>query len=190
MARKDDSARDTPARRLLEQLNTYTVGTPPGLTGDSIPDTVFDADNFGNIKNQMNLQLTNLEAFNMLNTLGQITNTQSQSGPVPMTGVIKTTGALTATTKVTVFQPDPGEVWEIMAMSMDPNGAGQAYRGIGSLNDGTNSVELFDISGTGEAEAVTTWDHPIYIDHTMYLSFYPVTIGTNLALKAAVIRVR
>ena len=190
MARKDDAARDKPARRLLEQLNTYTVGAPPGGTGDALPDAVFDVAAFDTIKNQINLQLVNLEALNMLNTLGQITSMQSQSGPIPNTGVVKATGALTSTGKVTLFQPDPGQVYQVMAMSMDPEGSG-AYRGIGTLDDrsGGGMVELFDTSGTGSAEALS-YDTPLYIDHELYLTFNVITVDTSLQLKAALIRVR
>ena len=191
MARKEDSEKDAQSKRLLEQLNTFTVGAAPGQLGDSVPDSVFDVDDFKSIKRQMNLQLTNLEAFNMLNTLGQITNMQSQSGPIPMTGVGKTTGALTSTGKVTVFQPDPGEVWQVMAMSMDPEGSG-AYRGIGTLVDRTNGegiIEIFDVCGTGSAEALR-YDTPIYIDHELYLVFNVITVDTSLRLNAAFIRVR
>jgi len=81
VARKEDSKADKQARLILDQLNTKTVGPPlstTGLTGDQAPDTIFDVDDFRKIRNQINLQLSNVEALNLLNMIGQITNMQAE----------------------------------------------------------------------------------------------------------------
>ena len=93
MARKVDAEADAASKAILDQLQTKTVGAPPsstGLTGDQLPETIFDVDDFETVKNQVTLQLSNLELLNVLNTIGQMTNTQSQSGPIPKTGKVVT----------------------------------------------------------------------------------------------------
>ena len=121
MARKKDAEEDFASKAILDQLQTKTVGAPPsttGLTGDQLPETIFDVDDFETVKNQVTLQLSNLELLNVLNTVGQITNTQSQSGPIPKTGQItdlQVVGDNDGT--YTLLQPGPGEVWEIQGGS-------------------------------------------------------------------------
>ena len=81
MARKKDAEEDFASKAILDQLQTKTVGAPPsttGLTGDQLPETIFDVDDFDLVKNQVTLQLSNLELLNVLNTVGQITNTESK----------------------------------------------------------------------------------------------------------------
>ena len=93
MARRKDAEEDRASRIVLDQLNTKTVGPPPsstGLTGDQLPDTIFSVDDFDLVKNQVTLQLQNLELLNVLNTIGQISNTQSQSGVIVGSGEIQT----------------------------------------------------------------------------------------------------
>ena len=93
MARKKDAQEDLVSKRILDQLNTKTVGPPPdstGLTGDQQPQTVFKPADMDLIRNQMTLQLQNIEALNVLNTIGQISNTLGDSGPLVAGGSIQT----------------------------------------------------------------------------------------------------
>jgi len=113
MARRKDAEEDGPSRIVLDQLNTKTVGAPPsstGLTGDQLPDTVFTSDDFDTVKNQVTLQLQNLELLNVLNTIGQITNKQSSSGPIEVRYVAKTLSGADDEA-VIWFQPNHGEIW-------------------------------------------------------------------------------
>lgn len=190
MAIVDDIRRDRRTTNVLAQTNTKTVSAPPastGLVADQAPAEIFTATDFDLVKNQVHLEEENFQLMEALNTMGQITNMQSQSGPIPGTSAIKTSTSTTAET-TNVFVPNIGEVWQVMAMSMLPAGSG-SHRGIGSLGDGTNSVELFDQSGTGTAESLN-YDTPIYITSDVYLRFTVVTVDTSLTLKAAVVRVR
>lgn len=187
----DDIRRDKRTKLVLEGTNTKTVGPPlpsTGLIGDQEPATVFKATDFDQIRNQVNLEVGNIQLLDVLNTLGQITNTQSTSGPIPHTSAIKTSSQ-TSTGNFIVFRPDSGQVWQVMAMSILPAGSG-SYRGIGALVDEAgNAVELFDKSGTGTAESLD-YDTPIFITRDVYLQFTVVTVDTSLTLKAAVVRVR
>ena len=66
MARRKDAEEDAASKAILDQLQTKTVGAPPsstGLTGDQLPNTIFTADNFETIKNQITLQLSNVEVL-------------------------------------------------------------------------------------------------------------------------------
>ncbi len=190
MAIVDDIQGDKRTKNVLDQTNTKTVGPPlasTGLVGDQLPAEVFTVGDFDTVKNQVNLEARNFQLLDSLNTMGQITNMQSQSGPIPGSLQIKLTST-SSTETITLFKPDAGQVWEVIAMSIDPEGSG-AFRGIGSLSDGSNSVELFDSSGTGSAEALA-YDTPLYITSDVYLNFTVVTVDTSLSLKAAVVRVR
>jgi hypothetical protein len=126
-----------------------------------------------------------------LRLLGNVSNSASDSGPIPGTMEVISTGALTSTGEVTVFQPAAGFVYQVIAMSQDPEGSG-SYRGIGTLNDGSGAsgaVEIFDSSGTGSAEALT-YDTPLFLTKEVYLVYNVITVDTSLELKIAVVRVR
>ena len=115
MARKKDAEEDAASKAILDQLQTKTVGAPPistGLTGDQLPNTIFTADNFETIKNQITLQLSNVEVLNLLNTIGQITNKQSSSGPIEVRYVSLNISG-TNDNPTMFFQPDPGQIWQL-----------------------------------------------------------------------------
>jgi hypothetical protein len=187
----DDIKGDKRTKNVLDQTNTKTVGPPPaatGLVGDQLPDTVFSALDFDQIKNQVNLEAKNFQLLETLNTMGQITNMQSQSGPLPGTLKIVTTTGTSAGNNI-AFQPDVNEVWELTAASFGAVGSG-SWRGILALKDGDgNYVELVDksTSGTGQSLDFVT---PIFITSDVYLEFTIVTVDTSLSVKAAVVRVR
>lgn len=187
----EDIKKDRRTRNILAQTNTKTVSAPAGSTGagDSLPASVFTVADFDLVKNQVHLQEENFQLMEALNTMGQLTSMQSQSGPIPGTMAIEFSLSTSAET-TTVFQPNAGEIWQVVAMSMLPAGAG-SHRGIGSLYEakGDISVELFDSSGSGTAESLS-YDTPIFISNDVYLRFTVVTVDTSLALKAAVVRVR
>ena len=135
MARRKDAEEDAASKAILDQLQTKTVGAPPsttGLTGDQLPNTIFNVDTFDQVRNQVTLQLTNLELLNVLNTIGQVTNTQSQSGPLPGQLEIVETDITSASTYVTVFTPGVNEVWQFMGFNS---------RGVAGIS-GTLSYEL------------------------------------------------
>ena len=138
MARKKDAEEDQASKAILEQLQTKTVGAPPsstGLTGDQLPNTIFSADDFELIKNQITLQLSNVEVLNLLNTIGQITNKQSSSGPIEVRYVgLNITGANDDPT--IFFQPNLGEIWQLNWGQWQGDGTSNLfYQGINSSGD-------------------------------------------------------
>lgn len=128
-------------------------------------------------------------------------------GPMPGTSKVVTTAALDNTGTVLVFRPEIGEVYQLMAMSLDPDGTNAAHRGIGYIVDfstlasptdptnlsGASFVEIFDASLSTSAESLT-YDTPLFIDRNTYFALNVVTLdtaaGDTLKLKIAMIRVR
>jgi len=151
------------------------------------------------------IQGTNQDALLTYNTVNQAA--MRDGGPMPGTSQVVTTGNLDDTQTVVVFRPAIGEVWQLMAMSLDPNGSNAAHRGIGYLVDfsslanpldptslsNASFVEIFDASLSTAAESLT-YDTPLYLDHNTYFALNVVTLdtaaGDTLALKIAMIRCR
>jgi hypothetical protein len=197
VARRKDAEEDNAARSVLDQLQTKTVGAPPsttGLTGDQLPETIFDVADFDTVKNQVTLQLSNLELLNVLNTVGQVTNTQSQSGPIPDTQkIIQRT--YTATTDDEIFfRPDPGQVWQLVGG--DTVGSG----GTGSIQwsltpDSSTFALIFQTSVSGQEpigqnSTNNNLMQPILISHTNYLYANISAVATSVRATLSFIRVR
>ncbi len=153
MARKKDAEEDFASKAILDQLQTKTVGAPPsttGLTGDQLPNTIFTADNFETIKNQITLQLSNVEVLNLLNTIGQITNKQSSSGPIEVRYVAKVLSGADDEAEIW-FQPNHGEIWLLNWGQWSGDGtSNNLYQAIDSSGTvGTNPIgQIFFSSAT------------------------------------------
>lgn len=200
MARKEDAQADNASKIILDQLNTKTVGVPPsstGLTDDLVPETVFDVNDFDNVKNQITLQLSNLEALNVLNTVGQITNTQSVSGPIPDTSFY-VESSITASGEgngKVVFTPPKGQVWAINAIGVTKTTAGNVTYYVG-LQDVTTSDNLFFVVDSTSGSPWAPDDEVgkmVYIDSNQRLFNY--VFGTfsgsdEVLIKYNLIRVR
>lgn len=188
MARKKDSEDDKQARLILSQLNSKTVGAPlstTGLTGDQLPDTIFEVEDFDTIRNQINLQLSNVEALNLLNTLGQITNMQSQAGPIVGTSQIAYINGIT-NSHTTIFKPASGSVWQLFAASV-PTLDGASTM-ILKLDDGTNQIVIDTHNSTSEPFEL---NEPIFISSDVWLIARTSDASSgNAIVGAAVVRVR
>ena len=176
MARKVDAEQDAASKAILDQLQTKTVGAPPsttGLTGDQLPETIFDVDDFTTVKNQVTLQLSNLELLNVLNTIGQVTNTQSQSGPIPKTSVVVQTVLTTSNLDGVIYAPKPGEVWQVVGVGMVMDAgvqSGTAYLKIEDASDSSNAAIIAEMGTSGSIESFDdNFGGPIYIDENTKL---------------------
>lgn len=214
MARRKDAEDDRASRIVLDQLNTKTVGAPPsstGLTGDQLPDTIFSVSDFDLVKNQVTLQLQNLELLNVLNTIGQITNTQSQSGPIKSTLDVKsvTLSDKGTANRQTIHSPDPGEVWRCIGLSAtwSLDATPTFVVQVGSSDPYVTVIE-YSVNNTSR----TSYGEPLtneitnsgtreggYVFDIHYTSDYPLvclfdysgtTITTNPVVSAVVVRVR
>ena len=193
MAIVDDIKRDRRTKNVLAQTNTKTVSAPSastGLVGDQLPAEVFTAADFDLVKNQVHLAEENFQLMEALNVMGQLTNMQSQSGPMPGTAslvqVSDSTG--TGSPRVTFLKPDPGQVWLFYG----------AQTG-GSLNATSAQIKLVSDSGgtvkiAQETAAASTFDPvgqgPTYVTHEVYMVIdFPGASGTCNA-QGVFIRVR
>jgi hypothetical protein len=198
VARKKDAEEDFASKAILDQLNTKTVGPPlasTGLTGDQLPETIFKVDDFDQVRNQITLQLSNLEALNMLNTVGQITNMQSQSGPIPNTCEIVTSGTMTGTDVTQTLKTVPaGQVFQIMEAEGKTTQSGNTPRVRLYVEDGNgNTVELGDITLTGSSERFDGRKSygSVFIDENLTLKCQLINGSTvSASVDVALVRVR
>lgn len=196
MARKVDAEADAASKAILDQLQTKTVGPPPsstGLTGDQLPETIFDINDFDQVKNQVTLQLSNLELLNVLNTIGQVTNTQSVSGPLPGTqevvNYVKTDSGFS-----TIVEPGLNEVYQYQAGSVVSvsGGSGNITTEVSILDPDGNRVLIIDISSSGSSDYPVTETNfaPLYIAYPNKLQFKHEGTFTSVTSNFCTIRVR
>ena len=191
MAKHD---KDRASKAIYEQLNTKTVGPPvaaTGLVGDLEPATVLKTDAFDAVRNQLQIQISNDEALGTLNKIGQVSNLSSSSGPLVNTQKIVT--ASTTGTAATVFRPDPGQVWELVAISQTRTNATGSTTTALRLSDNTNTVMLEEFSdNSGEVPLATNEASPIRIsyDNFLTIAFSPSANADSINAFASVIRVR
>jgi len=198
MARKKDAEEDQASKAILDQLQTKTVGPPPsttGLTGDQLPNTIFDADTFDQVRNQITLQLTNLELLNVLNTIGQVTNTQSQSGPLPDQQQLIVVDN-TDSNYSTFFSPPKGQVWTYVGGCRNSAAgvSGNVTTEVDIFNPNTDARFLFiDMSSTSTSDFPLIETNPggeIYISHPNVLRVKAEGTFTSVVTTHAVQRVR
>ena len=189
----DDIKKDKRAKTVIDNTNTNTVGVPDkntGLIGDQAPDTIFTADDFDTIRNQVNLEVDNFQLLQALNIMGQITNQQSQSGPMVGTHKnVTVTDTNTSGNQLGIaFSPDPGQVWQLVGAAT------------GNLNASRMELALQDratdtyVEIGAETSAATQFDPtgivPVYITYEVPLYYFTVSQSGNCTINVSVIRVR
>jgi hypothetical protein len=103
------------------------------------------------------------------------------------------TGTSTGGTAVVVFQPDPGQVWELVAISQTRTNATGSTTTALRLSDGSNTVMLEEFSdNSGEVPLATNEASPIRIsyDNFLTISYSPGANADSITAFASVIRVR
>ena len=195
MAIVDDVRKDKRTKLVLAQTNTKTVSVPPtstGLTGDQLPDEVFTVDDFDLIKNQVNLEDRNFQLIDALNKIGQITNMQSQSGPIPGTAKIVTASAASSGIIATVFQPPAGQVWKLIDITVVWTNNSGSITASPVLED-ANGEDIFigRVSSTrSHHEFPEIPQDSIFITNEVFLRGWSQGSFDSGVWKAAVIRVR
>lgn len=99
--------------RFYSQFQDKTIGPPSsatGLTGDQLPESVIDIDDYDLITNQISLQESNDEVIDLVNKLGQATNLQSTSGVIPGTAIFGF-AEITTAASTTIFTPPANTAW-------------------------------------------------------------------------------
>lgn len=190
-----DHGLDEPSKRVIEQLNTKTVGPPlasTGLVGDNSPASVIQAGDIDQVRNQIHISEPNVSALNMMNTLSQVSNTQSSSGPIVGTMQIVTGTVSGSGLFATIHRPDPGQIWQICDFDFSLDNP------TGSVNlrlyyqDGTNSVIIDhqSKSASGEFQMESSGAGPLFYSYDVYLQGWAQGTFDGVTYKVAVSRVR
>lgn len=188
----DDITKDRRTLNVLAQTNTKTVSAPAastGLTGDQTPAEVFSVDDFDQVKNQVHLEAKNYQLMEALNVMGQITNMQSQSGPIANTATVVNTNITTSGTE-DVYAPGNGEVWQLNAAASSAGYTGISYL-ILKIYDTTNSLSV-EISSQTSYNTEFSLNEPIYIGYPCKLVITSGGTGSggSTNISAALVRVR
>jgi len=188
----DDIRRDRRTKNVLAQTNTKTVSAPPastGLVGDQAPAEIFTVDDFDLVKNQIHLEEKNFQLMEALNVMGQITNMQSQNGPIANTAQVVNTNISDAGAN-DVFAPGNGEVWQLNAAASSAGYTGLSFL-ILKIQDTSNSLSV-EISSQTSYNTEFALNEPIYIGYPCKLIIQSGGTGTggSTDIAAALIRVR
>ena len=165
-------------RELFAQGNTKTLGGSSKL-GVSDYELITDG---------VHVEVDNLAALEAKNPVGQATNLQSQSGPIPETGkIVATSVAGGGSTSGTIFRPDAGEVWQITGATTKAVDASRVELHLtdtdwaqGEIGAETAAATQFDPDG---------WN-PVYIDNNVYLNYFISGLSGTTAFNVSFIRVR
>lgn len=160
---------------LYDQWNTQTLG---GSTKLSV-------DNFDLIQDGVHVEAPNEPSLELVNLVGQATNTQSQSGPMPDTGRIEELVSESSGIQ-TIFRPDAGEVYQLTGVS---TGTSVNATIVLHLYDGATRVEL------GQETGVNVVFNPftmgvVYVDNNVYLAADYSSNSGETRCVASFIRVR
>ena len=196
MAIVDDIKRDRRTKNVLAQTNTKTVSAPAastGLVGDQAPAEIFTVGDFEIVKNQVHLEEENFQLMEALNTIGQITNMQSQSGPIPGTGKIEIfSGSYSSGTIQDIFRPAIGEVWELISADFNATLSSGTVDSVQLyISDGTNSVMIGENTGDNFDTFKDFFASPILVDNNLTVQGRASDSNiTALAIRLLLIRVR
>jgi len=182
--------------KVVSQLSSKTVGPPlttTGLTGDKTPDTILQVSDFDKVKNQINIELANLEVLERLNQIGQITNKQSQSGPIGGTMKMIQKTYTSTDDDEDFFKPTEG-VWQLLGGDTLSSG------GTGSINwsyTDDNDVYSFIFKTSVNGQEPIFQDsqnnnigHALYITPECWLHANIISVATSIRPTLAFIRVR
>ena len=193
----EDIRKDRRTKNVLAQTNTKTVSAPPastGLTGDQLPAEVITDADFALERNQVHLEEKNFQLLEALNTMGQISNMQSQSGPIPGTMTVEDVSVSSSATWTTLFTGKPGEVYECNQI-----GIGSIVNRSGNLtvyvraydvpNDKAVVIDFTTITGSADTN-LGDLDTPLYVDQNIRIDVYVSGTFDSVLAKVLVARVR
>ena len=164
-----------------------------------------DVDTYENVQDQIHIEGVNRKLLELTDLIGRVTNNRSTSGPIPGSGVIKTmtisyaeVGA--ATGYKTIFIPNKGEVWQLIAASSIMSG-GSSGQGIllasEEPSDITTPPSDYVLVAQESSSGQPVWSPLIYgadlyLTDTLFpiLQGYSLTTGESSEIYMALIRVR
>jgi len=172
-------------RQLFHQWTTKTLG---GSNKLSVSD-------YELITDRIHVDVENLKAMELKNTVGQATNLQSQSGPIPGTSEVLTASTDTSGERVVAKQAGEGEVWQMMgAVSTSGTGlSGTVY--IEVLIRDRNTSKQSEIISTSTTSgtlvpATEITQNPIFIDENTEILVEATGTFTLMEFALPFIRVR
>jgi len=127
----------------------------------------FDSAELDKLKLASFITPENMDYFRDLLQVGWLSGQLSSSGPMPNSGQIVTTGALTSNATTTLYSPDNGEVWVIAALSGQKTTVSTANFQFYLEDAAGNKAYLCDFNGTSGAIPINEGGFvtPIYFDN-------------------------
>jgi hypothetical protein len=131
----------------------------------------FDSSQMDKLKLASFITPENMDYFRDLLQVGWLSGQLSSSGPMPNSGEIVTTGALSSNATTTLKAPDNGEVWVVCALSGGKDFAGTANFQFFLEDASGNTAYLCDFNGTASNIPINEGGFvtPIYFDNKVSL---------------------
>ena len=171
-------AEDTKTSNLYSMLRSSQLSTIAQADFDKVQSPVFIESVFE-------------DEMRRLNLVGQASNKQSQSGPLVNTQ--KIVSASSDGSLVTIFRPDPNEVWEVVALSQTRTNASGSTTTAVYIYDGSNLVlveELSDNSGAFPLNVAAQQPFRLTYDNYLAGGYSPSGNADAVNFFCSVIRVR
>ena len=147
------------------------------LSSESLGST--SKDNFDIVQNPVFLDSTSEDELRRINLVGQATNMQSQSGPIPGTGqvaeVLDTTGSGVVTSNLLI--PNEGEAYEVTALDWSTKNASACYLRIRDINASSGGV-LVEYKTAADSFDITLCPLRIVYPQKLVI-IYGTTTGDN-----------
>ena len=166
---------------LYDPYNTKTIGG----------DLRLDVDTYENVQDQIHLESVNRNLLELTDLVGRVTNNRSSSGPIPDTQKIVQVTQTSDVGFFTIFQPEPGQVWQFIGGDLLGSGGTASINF--SLTDGTNFAYIGNSSVSGQEPL--SFDNlyklpDLYVSNTCYLGGDFTAIATSGRISMSFIRVR
>lgn len=153
----------------------------------------FTRDQLDIVRDPLFLNSESEDVLRRIKLIGEVSNQLSLSGVIP--GSIKTISITTTSSGsyVTLFRPDPGEVYQVMSAHMAKVGSGTTVHSI-SYYDGSTDSQWFYLS-TGSTDNILTSDdnwptHSLFLDNANYFRYKATNNFTSSTIQLVVARVR
>ena len=132
------------------------------------------------------------DEYRRLVLLGLASDKLSLSGPMPGTMQLVDASSSTSGSAFTIFRPDQGQVWQLIAMDFTMTGGTGNTTIINYLASTTDSVKIYEVTSASTSIIISDdIDAPIYLTYDVYLrGIWARTSGTEGNYTAAVVRVR
>lgn len=143
------------------------------------------------IRNPLFLNSKSEDVLRRINLIGQSSNQMSQSGPIPglsrIQGVSRTSDGTS-----TLFQPEEGEVFQLVAADITAVGGGIRFKFQLYRDSTAQVIEIKDQSVTSATDPVDFTTVPLIIDNTVYLrvNISAIGVGETGSVNAAFVRLR